>query len=103
MYSSSALNSCLKRICKHIEILDNAHNHKLRHSFSTNGVVVGIDYMVLKETMGHADIKETIDIYANAQVQFQEDELQKYVDKIKMELGDSVYSFYSKDEKLAIP
>ena len=47
--------------------------------------------------------KETIDIYANAQVQFQEDELQKYVDKIKMELGDSVYSFYSKDEKLAIP
>lgn len=53
--------------------------------------------MVLKETMGHADIKETIDIYANTQVQFQEDELQKYVDKIKMELGDSVYSFYSKD------
>ncbi len=103
VYTDSALNSCLKRICKHIEILDNAHNHKLRHSFSTNGVVAGIDYMVLKETMGHADIKETIDIYANAQVQFQEDELQKYVDKIKMELGDSVYSFYSKDEKLAIP
>ena len=103
VYTDSALNSCLKRICNKIGILDNAHNHKLRHSFSTNGVVAGIDYMVLKETMGHSDIRETIDTYADAPMQFKEDELQKYVDKIKMELGDSIYNFYAKDEKQEIP
>lgn len=36
-------------------------------------------------------------------MQFKEDELQKYVDKIKMKLGDSIYDFYAKDEKQAIP
>ena len=36
-------------------------------------------------------------------VQFKEDELQKYVNKIKMELGNSIYSFYAKDEKQSIP
>lgn len=103
VYTDSALNSCFKKICKKIGILSNAHNHKLRHSFSTNGVVAGIDYMVLKETMGHSDIRETIDTYADAPMQFKEDELQKYVDKIKMELGDSIYDFYAKDEKQTIP
>lgn len=103
VFTDSTLNSCLKRICKKIGILDNAHNHKLRHSFSTNGVTAGIDYMVLKETMGHSDIRETIDTYADAQMQFKEDEFQKYVDKIKAELGDKLNCFYPKDEKLAIP
>lgn len=103
VFTDSTLNSCLKRICKKIGILDNAHNHKLRHSFSTNGVTAGIDYMVLKEAMGHSDIRETIDTYADAQMQFKEDELQRYIYKIKAELGDELNCFYPKDEKLAIP
>lgn len=31
---------------------------------------------------------------------FQKEQLQKYVDKIKMELGDELNQFYSKDKEL---
>lgn len=97
VYTDSTLNSCLKRICAEIGISDNAHNHKIRHSFSTNSVAAGIDYMVLKETMGHSDIRETIDTYADAQKEFQEKELQKYVDSVKNALGDSLNYFYTNE------
>ncbi len=52
VFTDSALNSCLKRICKFVGIEDNAHNHKLRHSYSTNSYSVGIDYKVMEETLG---------------------------------------------------
>ena len=78
----------------------NAHNHKLRHSFSTNGVVAGIDYKVMEETMGHSDIRITMDTYTDVQKTFQKEQLQKYVDKIKMELGNELNQFYSKDKEL---
>ena len=98
--TDNSLNSCLKRICKYVGISENAHNHKLRHSFSTNGVVAGIDYKVMEETMGHSDIRITMDTYTDVQKNFQKEQLQKYVDKIKMELGDELNKFYSKDKEL---
>ena len=90
-YTSSALNSCIKRICKKIGITCRVHNHKLRNNFNTRGVEVGIDYAVLKENAGHADIHETIDTYATLQQEFKLKEMQKYVDYIKQSLGDVVY------------
>ena len=98
--TDNSLNSCLKRICKYVGISENAHNHKLRHSFSTNGVVAGIDYKVMEETMGHSDIRITMDTYTDVQKNFQKEQLQKYVEKIKMELGDELNQFYSKDKEL---
>lgn len=98
--TDNSLNSCLKRICKYVGIAENAHNHKLRHSFSTNGVVAGIDYKVMEETMGHSDIRITMDTYTDVQKNFQKEQLQKYVEKIKMELGDELNKFYSKDKEL---
>ena len=65
VFTDSALNSCLKRICKFVGIEDNAHNHKLRHSYSTNSYSVGIDYKVMEETLGHSDIRQTMDTYTD--------------------------------------
>ena len=65
VFTDSALNSCLKRICQFIGIEDNAHNHKLRHSYSTNSYSAGIDYKVMEEILGHSDIRITMDTYTD--------------------------------------
>ena len=90
-YTDSALNSCLKRICEKAGIKSRVHNHKLRNNFNTRGVEVGIDYDVLKENAGHANIHQTIDTYTDPQIEFKQKELQKYVDYVKMSLGNIVY------------
>ena len=89
-YTDSALNSCLKRICEKAGITSRVHNHKLRNNFNTRSVEVGVDYDVLKENAGHHDIHQTIDTYADPQLDFRKKELQKYVDYVKMNLGDLV-------------
>lgn len=100
--TDSTLNDCLKRICKFIGIEDNAHNHKLRHSYSTNSYSVGIDYKVMEETLGHSDIRQTMDTYTDLPIETQRKELQKYVDSVKMLLGDSINE-YTKEEKSLNP
>lgn len=50
--------------------------------------------------MGHSDIRIAMDTYTDVQKNFQKEQLQKYVDKIKMELGDELNQFYSKDKEL---
>ena len=99
-YTDSALNSCLKRICKFVGIVDNAHNHKLRHSYSTNSYSAGIDYKVMEETMGHSDIRMTIDTYTDLPLETQQKELQKYVDSVKMLLGDSINKYLKEENSL---
>lgn len=102
VFTDSTLNDCLKRICKFIGIEDNAHNHKLRHSYSTNSYSVGIDYKVMEETLGHSDIRQTMDTYTDLPIETQRKELQKYVDSVKMLLGDSINE-YTKEEKSLNP
>ena len=102
VFTDSALNSCLKRICTKIGITDNAHNHKLRHSYSTNIYRVGTDFKVMEEIMGHSDIRMTIDRYTDIPLEIQKKELQKYVDRVKMELGDSINE-YTKEENSLKP
>lgn len=97
VFTDSALNSCLKRICQFVGIEDNAHNHKLRHSYSTNSYSVGTDYKVMEETLGHSDIRQTMDTYTDLPIETQRKELQKYVDSVKMLLGDSINK-YTKEE-----
>ena len=102
VFTDSTLNDCLKRICKFIGIEDNAHNHKLRHSYSTNSYSVGIDYKVMEETLGHSDIRQTMDTYTDLPIETQRKELQKYVESVKMLLGDSINE-YTKEEKSLNP
>jgi site-specific recombinase XerD len=105
VYTDGALNSCLKRICFKAGITSNAHNHKLRHSFTTNGVESGIDYKVMEETLGHSDIRITLDTYTDAQKEFQEKELQKYVNRVKLEFGNlsNIYSEENNAEITTVP
>lgn len=90
LYTDSALNSCLKRICEKAGIKSRVHNHKLRKNFNTRGVEAGIDYKVLETNAGHSDISVTLDTYVDAQQDFQEKEIQKYVEMVKSMLGDLV-------------
>ena len=99
-FTDSTLNDCLKRICKFIGIADNAHNHKLRHSYSTNSYSAGIDYKVMEETMGHSDIRMTIDTYTDLPLETQQKELQKYVDSVKMLMGDSINKYLKEENSL---
>ena len=99
-FTDSTLNDCLKRICKFIGIADNAHNHKLRHSYSTNSYSAGIDYKVMEETMGHSDIRMTIDTYTDLPLETQQKELQKYVDSVKMLMGDSINRYLKEENSL---
>ena len=57
LYTDSALNSCLKRICEKAGIKSRAHNHKLRKNFNTRGVESGVDYKVLQDNLGHRRYK----------------------------------------------
>ena len=52
--------------------------------------------------MGHSDIRMTLDRYTDLPLEIQKKELQKYVDRVKMELGDSINK-YTKEEKLSKP
>ena len=98
--TDSALNSCLKRICQFIGIEDNAHNHKLRHSYSTNSYSAGIDYKVMEATMGHSDIRMTIDTYTDLPIETQQKELKKYTDSVKMLMGDSINEYIKEENSL---
>ena len=91
LYTDSALNSYLKRICDKAGIKSRAHNHKLRKNFNTRGVEAGVDYKVLEENAGHGDIRILMDTYVDAQKDFKEKELQKYVEYVKLMLGDLIY------------
>lgn len=67
VYTDSALNSCLKRICDKAGITSRVHNHKLRKNFNTRGVEAGVDYKVLEDNAGHSDIHMVLDTYTDAQ------------------------------------
>ena len=51
----------------------------------------GVDYKVLEENAGHGDIRILMDTYVDAQKDFKEKELQKYVEYVKLMLGDLIY------------
>ncbi|MBQ3407872.1 MAG: site-specific integrase [Clostridia bacterium] len=88
VYTDSALNSCLKRVCEKAGIETRAHNHRLRKNFNTRGVEAGVDYKVLEDNAGHSDIHILLDTYVDAQRQFKEQEMQKYVEAVKNIVGD---------------
>ena len=100
MILENTINSCLKRICQFIGIEDNAHNHKLRHSYSTNSYSAGIDYKVMEATMGHSDIRMTIDTYTDLTIETQQKELKKYTDSVKMLMGDSINEYIKEENSL---
>jgi integrase len=61
--------------------------HILRHTFATRQVESGINLKVIQETLGHADIKTTLNIYADASDELKSnefDKLQKFLQEQNM-------------------
>ena len=89
--NQSMLNKALRRIVRFCneEMLSNAKDgeevlllprmscHILRHTFATRQVEAGINLKVIQETLGHADIKTTLNIYADATEELKSNEFDK--------------------------
>lgn len=58
-------------------LLSNISTHILRHTFATRMVENGVNAKVMQESLGHSDIRTTLDIYAEAQKEFKKKELIK--------------------------
>lgn len=89
--NQSMLNKALRRIVRFCneELLSNVKEneevlllprmscHILRHTFATRQVEAGINLKVIQETLGHADIKTTLNIYADASEELKSNEFDK--------------------------
>lgn len=83
------LNKALKRIirdCNDEMLLSNAKApvllppfscHTLRHTFTTRLCESGVNIKVIQDTLGHADVSTTLDIYADATKDLKHKELGK--------------------------
>ena len=72
------LNKAIRRIvrdCNDAQLLSNEEDplllphfscHSLRHSFATRMCEAGVNVKVIQDTLGHADISTTMNIYADA-------------------------------------
>ena len=73
----STLNKAIRRIirdCNDAELLENPKAtvllphfscHSLRHTFTTRMCEAGVNVKVIQDTLGHADISTTLNIYAD--------------------------------------
>ena len=77
-HRQTTLNKAIKRIirdCNDAQLLENPEAevllpnfscHSLRHTFTTRLVESGTNIKVIQDTLGHADISTTLNIYADA-------------------------------------
>ena len=73
----ATLNKAIRRItrdCNDAELLNNPNAeillphfscHSLRHTFTTRMCEAGVNVKVIQDTLGHADISTTLNIYAD--------------------------------------
>jgi len=59
LYTESSVNQLLKYYAKKVGINKKIHAHKLRHCYATHLHEMGIDLNIIRELLGHADIKTT--------------------------------------------
>lgn len=50
--------------------------HSLRHTFTTRMCEAGVNVKVIQDTLGHADISTTLNIYADVTKELKKDEFQ---------------------------
>lgn len=93
----AVLNKALRYIMRECNewVLDNTKNkedivllprfscHSLRHTFATRMVEAGINIKVVQETLGHADVTTTLNIYADATDELQKSEYVKLGEYLK--------------------
>ena len=95
--NQAMLNKALKYIIRECneQILGNISNteklvllpkfscHTLRHTFATRLIEAGVNIKVIQETLGHTDIKTTLNIYADATEDLKSKEFYKLNDYLK--------------------
>lgn len=97
--SQAMLNKALRyiiRICNEW-VLDNMKEneevvflpkfscHSLRHTFATRLCEAGVNIKVIQDTLGHGDIKTTMNIYADATKELKDTEFDKFNEYLKMQ------------------
>lgn len=68
------LNDNLKIICRYLQIDKEVTSHVARHTFATSFIIAGGNIVVLKELLGHSDIKTTM-IYVHITKEIEKQEL----------------------------
>ncbi|MBE0551903.1 MAG: tyrosine-type recombinase/integrase [Ignavibacterium sp.] len=67
-FNEDYVSKQFKKALRAAELNDDIHFHNLRHSFASNLVQRGVNLYVVKELLGHEDIKTT-QIYSHIQNQ----------------------------------
>lgn len=83
MITANQVNSCFSRVLKKYDILDpnekgKVSMHSLRHTYATRCIEAGMPTKVLQTTLGHKDIKITLNTYCDVFDKFEN----KYLDKV---------------------
>lgn len=53
------LTKAFKKCVRESELNNDLHFHNLRHSFASNMAIKGVSILIIKELLGHADVKTT--------------------------------------------
>lgn len=59
LYTESSINQLLKYYAKKVGITKKIHAHKLRHCYATHLHEIGTDLNIIKDLLGHSDVKTT--------------------------------------------
>ena len=63
--------------------IDRITPHMLRHTYCTNLILSGVAPITVKELMGHANIRVTLDIYTHITAEFKQNDVNKYNEYLK--------------------
>lgn len=82
LITANQVNSCFSRILKKYDILDpnekgKVSMHSLRHTYATRCIEAGMPTKVLQTTLGHKDIKITLNTYCDVFDKFENKHLEK--------------------------
>lgn len=80
--STNQVNMEFNRLCDNHNIVDKEVKgkvslHSLRHTYATRAIESGMSALVLKELLGHTDIKITLNTYCDAFEQFKTEDINK--------------------------
>ncbi len=59
-------------------LLPNFSCHSLRHTFTTRLCEAGVNIKVIQDTLGHADVSTTLNIYADATKELKKSEFASF-------------------------
>lgn len=66
------------------QIIGKANVHMLRHTFATRCLEAGMNIKVVSKILGHSNIKITLDIYSHVLEKFENEEVNKVDDYLKL-------------------